>query len=86
MRKKEGQIQTSLSIPDDFKIEIERIAKKRNMSQQKVIIMMLDLGLEIHRDMEKAGVVAAVDFLYFVKKTIKDKLKSKGPIQLELPL
>lgn len=76
----------SLGVPEHLKVEIERIAKKRDMSQQKVVLMMLDLGVEIHKDMEKVGIVAAVDFLYFAKKTMKDKLKSKGPIQLELPM
>jgi len=86
MRKKEGQVQMSLGLPEDFKREIERISKKRDMSQQKVILMMLDLGIEIHKEMEKVGIVAAVDFLYFVKKTMKERLKSNKPIQLELPL
>ena len=84
--QKKKMINVNVIIPEEFKREVERIAKKRDIPQQQVFRMMLDLGLEIHRDMEKAGVVAAVDFLYFAKRTIKDRLKSKGPIQLELPL
>jgi predicted peroxiredoxin len=66
------------------KSEIERISLKRDMSQQKVMRMMIELGLELHRDMEKVGVVAAVDFAYYVKHALKAKLAENGRKQLNL--
>jgi hypothetical protein len=66
------------------KSEIERISLKRDISQQKIMRMMIDLGLELHRDMEKVGVIQAVDFAYYVKQTIKARLAENGNKQLKL--
>jgi len=84
MLKKKEMVQTSLYIPVEFKEEVERIAHKRDISQQKVYRMMLEVGLSFHKDMEKVGVIAAVDFVYYAKKSMKEILKSKKPIQLEI--
>lgn len=71
-------------IPDDLKAECERIAKKRKMNTSEVIRMMIDLGTSVHRDMERVGLIAAVDFAYFVKKSVKERIADKGNKQLSL--
>lgn len=74
----------SLGLMPGQKQEIERISTKRNMSQQQVIRMMLDLGIECHKDMEKLGLVAAVDFAYYVRQALRQKLDTVGKKQLSL--
>jgi len=76
----------ALCLTANQKSEVERISLKRDMSQQKVIRMMLDLGIDCHKDMEKLGVVAAVDFAHYVKEALKQKLEKQGKKQLTLPL
>jgi len=71
-------------IDEDIKDEIDRIAKKRKMTASAVYRIMLDLGISVHQDMEKVGLIAAVDFAYFVKKAVKDKMESKGIQQSDL--
>jgi len=71
-------------IPVELKEECERIADKRNMSTSAVYRMMLDLGTNCHRDMEKVGIIAAVDFAYFVRKSVKEKSLSAGFKQMNL--
>lgn len=86
MNKIEGKPVT-IKVPDSMLVEIERISKKRKMSKSEVYRMMLDLGIQLHKDMERVGVVAAVDFVYYCKQALKaqtDKV-AKGK-QLTLPL
>lgn len=74
----------NLYLTAEQKTEIERISVKRDISQQKVIRMMLDLGIDCHKDMERVGIISAVDFAYFVKKALKERLADKGNKQLSL--
>lgn len=73
-----------LGVTADQKSEVERIALKRDMSQQKVLRMMIDVGLECHRDMEKLGIIRAVDFAYYVKKALNERMSQNGKRQLEI--
>ena len=67
--------------------EVERIAKKRNMPKANVYRMMLELGIDMHKDMESVGIVAAVDFAYYCKEALKamNNKVAKGA-QLHLPI
>jgi len=82
--KKKIEHNTNLGLTAYQKAEIERISEKRDMSQQKVMRMMLDLGIECHKDMERVGIVSAVDFAYFVKEALKDRLATGKNKQLNL--
>lgn len=86
MKEINGKL-VSIKMPDNLIDEVERIAKKRKMTMAEVYRMMIELGTEIHRDMEKVGVVAAVDFIYYCKQALKaqnDKVAQGN--QLRLPL
>ena len=86
MKEINGKL-VSIKMPDNLIDEVERIAKKRKMTRAEVYRMMVELGTEIHRDMEKVGVVAAVDFIYYCKQALKtqnDKVAQGN--QLRLPL
>lgn len=74
----------TLIIPEEMKEEIARIAKKRKMNSSEVFRMMVDLGTSVHRDMEKVGIIAAVDFAYFVKKSVRERMADKGNKQMSL--
>lgn len=67
--------------------EVERIAKKRNMSKAMVYRMMLEIGIDMHKDMESIGIIAAVDFTYYCKEALKamNNKVAKGT-QLHLPI
>lgn len=78
------QVTTTIGLMAEQKSEIERISLKRNMSQQQVMRMMIDLGIECHKDMEKLGLVAAVDFAYYVRQALRQKLDTVGKKQLSL--
>ncbi len=78
--RKDG-IQISLYITRRQKEEIERIALKRDMSQHHIIRMMLELGIDCHKDLERIGLIKAIDFSYYVKHAVKEKIASNGPKQ-----
>jgi len=71
-------------MPTSTKLEVERIAKKRKASQQQVFRMLLELGIEVHRDMEKVGVIKAVDFSYYVRRAVKEKMEKSGAMQTNI--
>lgn len=73
----------SARIPLKDAEEIAKIAIARRMTQADVIRMIVGVGLECHKDMEKIGLIGVVDFFYYVKEAMK--LKGKGK-QLNLPL
>ena len=73
-----------LGLTEYQKSEIERIAKVRDMSQQKVMRMLIDVGLDCHQEMEKLGVIAAVNFSHYVKESVKKRLTQSGKKQLSL--
>ena len=67
--------------------EVERIAKKRNMSTAMVYRMMLEIGTGMHKDMESIGIIAAVDFAYYCKEALKAmNNKAAQGTQLHLPI
>lgn len=72
MKKIDGKSVT-LIIENTAINSIERIAQKRNMTKSEVYRMMIDLGVSLHNDMEKVGIVGLLDFAYYVKKTISEK-------------
>lgn len=82
--KKKLEHNTRIGLTNEQKFEIERISEKRDISQQKVMRMMLDLGIDCHKDMEKLGIISAVDFTYFVKEALKERMAKAGKRQLHL--
>jgi len=80
--KEEYQAITVRLLKSDF-AEVERIAEKRNMSLNQVLRMLVGVGAECHKDMESVGLIGVVDFLYYVKQSMK---KSKAGKQLILPI
>lgn len=73
----------SVRIPMREWEEIERIAKKRNMSHNKVIGMLLSVGAECHKDMERLGVIGIIDMTYYIREKLKER---PAGTQLTLPL
>jgi len=74
----------TFTVPPEMIEEVTRIAKKRKMPKAQVYKMMIDLGISCHRDMERAGLIAAVDFVYYVKKSVKERISTHGKKQLSL--
>lgn len=68
----------SVTLPPEMISEVERVAKKRNMAKAAVYQMMIDLGLDVHRDMERVGIIPMVDFAHYVKTTVREKLEKTG--------
>ena len=77
----------TILLTDEIISEVARIAKKRDMPKANVYRMMLELGIEMHKDMESVGIVAAVDFAYYCKEALKamNNKVAKGA-QLHLPI
>ena len=73
----------SIRIPVRILKEADRIAEKRKLSQAEVLRICLDVGVECHKDMESLGLIGVVDFLYYIRESIKKSAKGK---QLSLPL
>lgn len=86
MREKIG-IAVTLRMPLEIVSEVDRIAKKRRMTKADAYRILLEVGLSMHQDMEKVGLISAVDFLYYCRQALKtqnDKVcKDK---QLPLPI
>jgi hypothetical protein len=57
--------------------EVDRIAIKRSIPQAQVLRMLLEVGVECHKDMERVGLVGVVDYAYFVKESIKAKIAGR---------
>lgn len=76
-----------MKLPNELISEVARISKKRGMTKADVYRMLLDVGLSMHQDMEKIGIITAVDFLYYCKQALKaqnDKVAKDK--QLPLPM
>ncbi len=56
--------------------EIERIATKRRMTKTQVVIMIMELGVDLHKDLENVGIISAVDFAHYVKQGLKLQLEN----------
>lgn len=86
IKKEEDKLgaHVKLGLTSVQKKEIERIAKSRDLSQQKVMRMLIDVGLDCHQEMEKLGVIAAVNFGYYVKESVKRRLSQGGNKQLRI--
>ena len=67
--------------------EIDRIAERRGMSKSAVIRMCLEAGLGIHRDLERFGIIQALDtgqnFVQWCREAAQGRL-CKDPNQLSL--
>ena len=73
----------TVRIPVRDYLELERIGKRRKMNQAQVLRMIVNVGIECHKDMENLGLIGVVDLVYFMKEAIK--MKSAGK-QLVLPM
>lgn len=69
----EETVKILLILPESMKDQLDRISKKRRMSRLEVIRMMLELGIDCHKDLEKLGIVPVMDFFHFTRKSIKEK-------------
>ena len=86
MQKIDGKAVT-IMMTDEIISEVARIAHRRGMPKARVYRMMIELGIDLHKDMERVGVVAAVDFAYYCKEALKsmNNKVAKGT-QLHLPI
>jgi len=83
MKEKEELQNISARVPHSDWMEVNRIAEKRKMSQSQVLRMLVGVGLECHRDMERLGLIGIVDMAYYVKEAIRGQSAGK---QLVLPM
>jgi len=63
--------------------EAQRISAKRNISLNQTLRMLVGVGIECHKDMEKIGLIGVIDMAYYVKQAMASKATGK---QLVLPL
>jgi len=83
-KTKKYPVQLNMYVTAEFKAEIERISEKRDMSQQKVMRMLMEVGLDCHKDLERLGIIGTMDFAYYVKEAVKAKLATSGKKQMNL--
>lgn len=74
----------SIRIPVWMEDEIERISKKRKIPKTQVYRMLLDVGIQCHSDLEKVGLIPAMDFCHYIKTAVKEKISHSGKRQLSL--
>ena len=70
--KEKTDIKLQVWVSERMKEEINDIKDKRGMSQSEVTRMLLDLGLEVHRDLSRVGIVRLVDMIYRLKTALKE--------------
>ena len=68
----------TIQIEEETWEEITRISKKRKISKASLYRMMIELGVDCHKDLERVGIVPVIDFVHFVKKSVKEKSSSPG--------
>lgn len=83
-KMRERKKSLTFTVEQEILDEISRISKKRKMSKAAVYRMILDIGIDCHKDMERVGIIQMVDFGYFVKSAVKEKLKKGTGRQLHL--
>lgn len=64
-------LKLQVNISERMKADIEKIMGKRGMTQSQVVRMMIDLGIEVHNDLSRIGVVRVVDFFTSCKKALE---------------
>lgn len=68
----------SLMVDEKQWEEIHRISRRRGRTKSDTVRMMVDLGIDCHRDLEKVGLIPLVDFAYYVKLTVKERIKENS--------
>ena len=66
-----------LTVPEEMIEAVADIAKKRGIKKSQAYRMLLDLGIDCHRDLEKVGLIKTVDFIGYVKKAVREKVESR---------
>jgi metal-responsive CopG/Arc/MetJ family transcriptional regulator len=56
------QVRRSITLPSRLADQIERIAKKKRLSDNRVLVELVEQGLEAHKEKEKAFFVLAERF------------------------
>jgi len=56
------QVRRSVSLPSRLAEQVERIAKKRRLSDNRVLVELVEVGLETQREREKAFFALAERF------------------------
>jgi len=56
------QVRRSVTLPTRLAEQVERIAKKRRLSDNRVLVELLEQGLEAQKEKEKAFFVLAEQF------------------------
>ncbi|MFA4871439.1 MAG: hypothetical protein WC623_24785 [Pedobacter sp.] len=59
-------------VPDEMKNEVNRIAKRHELSQSAAARKLMELGLEFYQEFEKIGVPQTVEMIKKVKRLIRD--------------
>lgn len=60
---------------------VKEVAARRRMNESQVYRMLLETGVIAHKEAEKMGIVYISDFIHFVGRTIKEKVKSKSGVK-----
>ena len=78
-----------LKIPQETKDEIDRIAERRGMTRSDVVRMCLDVGLMMHKDLERVGLIQAMDgaqaFVRWCRGALEQRLQDETGYQMDLP-
>jgi len=72
LEKERNEIKMQTWISERMDSDIKEIKNKRGMSQAQVTRMLLDIGLEVHRDLSNIGIVRLVDVVYRLKSALKN--------------
>lgn len=67
-----AEVKLNLWMPADMLEELETIATKRGLSKAEASRMLLSLGLEVHRDLSRVGVVRLADMIFNLKTALRD--------------
>ncbi|MGW8180931.1 MAG: hypothetical protein ACWGQW_19545 [bacterium] len=69
--KEKNELKLQCLISERMMTDINSIKEKRGMSQAQVTRMLLDLGLEVHKDLSRVGIVRMVDMFYRLKVALQ---------------
>ena len=78
-----------LKVTPEMMAEIERIAERRGMTRSDVVRMCLDVGLMMHRDLERVGLIQTMDgiqdFVRWCRGAFDRRLQDETGYQMDLP-
>lgn len=70
-------VKLNVTVPDEMKAEVERIAKRHNIKEAEAARKLLEIGLEAYQVYEKIGVPQLSEIVKKAKTAFRDQIQMR---------